>query len=140
MALTIEWQLSDGTSAIEIARATDYIGEWRLAIVPASQPIEKLRAEYAQHIGRGNVSHRLTFLVTHAEEATAEDAKAFIVAKSVELAAAVLTHSLLEGVFGALEWQLSDCAMEPVELWHVGVTVYARYSFIGGALADTTPA
>lgn len=135
MAETIEFQLAGGGSAYALAGESDHVSEFRVALTPAVQAIERVRAATAQQVGRGNVSHRVSFLVTYAPAASAEAAKLQVAEIAAELAPLTLTHELLELTFGDSVFQLADCAMEPAELWHLGVTVYGRFSFIGGSYA-----
>lgn len=132
MSETIQWQTAAGGSAVNLAVAADAISAFRVNGQPLTQAVGGIRAATMQHIGRGNLSTRVSFLVTRAAAASPVAAKTAIATETAALQATYTTHALLEGVMGALTWQLLDAALESFELWQNGATVYAQFSFIGG--------
>lgn len=136
MSLAITWQIPGPSSTFAICTTSDHVSELRITGTPTSQAVERLRTNYAVQIGRGNTTNRVQFLVTHKYNTVAL-AMSALATRGVDLSTRVrtLTQLVLNFNSGAVTVTLSDCAIEPWELWHQGVSVFGRYSFAGGTLA-----
>ena len=133
MSDTIAWQKVDGTGDVAIAGASDYIGGFAPNLTQLVQVAEGVWSANAQPMNRLNFRTRLSFLITLAPAATAAAARAAIATQSAALATAAVDHVLLKGVFGAVTWQLANASIESVDFESIGITVRARYVFVGGA-------
>jgi len=137
--MTIDWQEPDGSDGVALAASGDLVSEFRVNGEPLLQAMPALRADTVKHKGRGNLTTRVSFLVTYATVASAAAALEEIADLTDALKATLQTHELLEGVFGATTWQLAEAALENFELWQSGVTVFGRFSFVGGEFSKVVP-
>jgi len=139
MNTTIEWQDSDGANAVALLGTTDGVNNYSVNGQAQVQVRTALRLSAAKPTNRGNLVNRVSFAVTYAPAASALAAQQAVATKTAALLGAMVTHCLLEGVFSTFTWQLADAALESYEFLTHGLTVYGRFSFIGGAYTGETP-
>src|SRR5687768_13159624 len=112
MAETIAWQKADGSDGLTLVGASDCLNGLRVNGQPVVQVRTALRRPAAKPINRGNLANRVSFSVKYAPAASHEAARQAAATLKAALQAKLATHALLEGVFGAFTWQLSDAALE----------------------------
>ena len=137
--MTIEWQTAAGADGESIAGTGDGVAEFRVNGRALAQAMPTLRGAAMRHKGRGNLACRVSFQVTYAEAASIAAAVEAVADRTAALEGTLLTHELLEGVQDSLTWQLTEAALEDFEFWHLGVTVFGRFTFAGASFLKVVP-
>lgn len=123
-------------SGLALAETGDVLNDLRVNGDQEVQLAGALRAANARAFNRGNVVNRVTVGVTYAPAASPDAAKQAAVDLVADLTAKIATATLLDLVFGSIQLRLSDAALERYDIYPRGTTVFASYSFVGGALAE----
>lgn len=122
-------------SPLSLAATGDVINDLRVNGQQLVQLAGGLRAANSRPINRGNIVNRITVGVTHEPAASPAEAKQDSIALIAALTAKVSTATILQLQFGTVVIRLTDAAVENYDIYARGTTVFASYTFAGGALS-----